>query len=125
MRFTRTLFQAITKPTTGIAGIRVSPDPRPQLIQTYNQTLEVLSRLPTTAVYRQATEALTQHRLSIVESTENIDEIEAKIDVGQIEEIILQAKDELNLVGKMEEWKAWEQLEVPIPEGQWQYPSKE
>ncbi|KAG1148459.1 hypothetical protein G6F37_002474 [Rhizopus arrhizus] len=125
MRFTRTLFQAITKPTTGIAGIRVSPDPRPQLIQTYSQTLEALSRLPTTAVYRQATEALTQHRLSIVESTENIDEIEAKIDVGQIEEIILQAKDELNLVGKMEEWKAWEQLEVPIPEGQWQYPSKE
>ncbi len=45
--------------------------------------------------------------------------------MGQIEEIILQAKDELNLVGKMEEWKAWEQLEVPIPEGQWQYPSKE
>ncbi|KAG0748586.1 hypothetical protein G6F57_002170 [Rhizopus arrhizus] len=125
MRFTRTLFQAITKPTTGIAGVRVSPNPRPQLIQTYNQTLEALSRLPTTAVYRQATEALTQHRLSIVESTENIDEIEAKIDVGQIEEIILQAKDELNLVGKMEEWKAWEQLEVPIPEGQWQYPSKE
>jgi NADH dehydrogenase (ubiquinone) 1 alpha subcomplex subunit 5 len=115
----------MSQPTTGIAGIRVSPNPRPQLIQTYNQTLEALSRLPTTAVYRQATEALTQHRLSIVESTENIDEIEAKIDVGQIEEIILQAKDELNLVGKMEEWKAWEQLEVPIPEGQWQYPSKE
>lgn len=95
------------------------------MIQTYNQTLEALSRLPTTAVYRQATEALTQHRLSIVESTENVDEIEAKIDVGQIEEIILQAQDELKLVGKMEEWKAWESLETPIPEGQWQYPSKE
>ncbi|KAG0747313.1 hypothetical protein G6F57_003697 [Rhizopus arrhizus] len=125
MRFTRTLFQAVTKPTTGITGVRVQPNPRPHLIQTYNQTLEALSRLPTTAVYRQATEALTQHRLSIVESTENVDEIEAKIDVGQIEEIILQAQDELKLVGKMEEWKAWESLETPIPEGQWQYPSKE
>ncbi|KAI9263763.1 ETC complex I subunit conserved region-domain-containing protein [Sporodiniella umbellata] len=125
MRFTRTLFQAVTKPTTGITGIRVHHNPRPHLIQTYNQTLEALARIPTTAVYRQATEAFTQHRLAIVESTENVDEIESKIDVGQIEEIIMQAEDELKLVAKMEEWKSWEELETPIPEGQWKYPSKE
>ncbi|CEI87388.1 hypothetical protein G6F70_000269 [Rhizopus microsporus] len=125
MRFTRSLFQAATKATTGLAGIRVHPNPRPHLIETYNKTLEALSRLPSTAVYRQATESLTQQRLAIVQSTENVDEIESKIDCGQIEELIMQAQDELNLVAKMEEWKAWEPLETPIPEGQWKYPSKE
>jgi NADH dehydrogenase (ubiquinone) 1 alpha subcomplex subunit 5 len=84
-----------------------------------------LTRIPTTAVYRQATESLTQHRLNIVESTENIEEIETKIDVGQIEEVIIQAEEELKLVAKMEEWKAWETLETPIPQGQWVYPTKE
>ncbi|KAI8992060.1 ETC complex I subunit conserved region-domain-containing protein [Mycotypha africana] len=125
MRFTRTLFQAVTKPSTGIAGLKVHRNPRPHLIQTYNSTLEVCSRLPTTAVYRQTTEAITKHRLAVVESTENIEEIETKINVGQIEEIIEQAEDELGLAKKVEEWKPWEPLEVPIPPGQWVYPKKE
>lgn len=103
----------------------VHPNPRPHLIQTYNSTLEALKRIPPTAVYRQATESFTQQRLSIVESTENVDEIESKINVGQIEEIIMQAEDELKLVGKIEEWKAWEPLETAAPEGQWVYPTKE
>ncbi|GAB5586790.1 hypothetical protein Unana1_01690 [Umbelopsis nana] len=121
MRFTKTLFQAVTKSTTGIAGLPVHPNPRPHLISTYNATLTAAARLPTTAVFRQAVESLTQHRLSIVNSTENINEIEEKLDAGQIEEVILQAEDELKLVGKMEEWKPWEPLEVPIPKGQWDY----
>ncbi|KAF7724303.1 hypothetical protein EC973_001149 [Apophysomyces ossiformis] len=123
MFFSRPLFQAVAKATTGLTGIPVHPNPRPHLIQTYNNTLKALSRLPASAVYRQATESLTQHRLSIVESTENVDEIESKIGSGQIEEVILQAEDELKLVGKMEEWKPWEALETPIPEGQWKYNS--
>lgn len=84
-----------------------------------------MTRIPSTAVYRQATEALTQQRLNIVESTENIEEIEAKIDVGQIEEVIMQAEEELKLVAKIEEWKAWEPLETPAPQGQWVYPFKD
>ncbi|KAI8993278.1 ETC complex I subunit conserved region-domain-containing protein [Pilobolus umbonatus] len=125
MFFTRPLFQATTKVSTRLAGIKVNPHARPELIQTYNSTLEALSRIPSTAVYRQATESLTQQRLSIVESTENYEDIESKINCGQIEELLIQAKEELSLVGKMEEWKAWEQLETPIPAGQWVYPTKE
>ncbi|CEP16699.1 hypothetical protein [Parasitella parasitica] len=125
MLFNRPLFQAVAKASTRIAGIPVHPNPRSHLIQTYNTTLEALARIPSTAVYRQATESLTQQRLSIIESTENVDEIEAKINVGQIEEIIMQAEDELKMVAKIEEWKAWEPLEAPIPKGQWVYPSKE
>jgi hypothetical protein len=54
---------------TGLTGLTTHPAPRPALILTYRQTLERLQQLPTTSVYRQSTEALTKHRLSIVEST--------------------------------------------------------
>lgn len=57
----------------------------------------------------------------MVESTEDVAEIEKKLNCGQIEELIMQAEDELKLVGKMEEWKPWEPLEVPVPKGQWEY----
>ena len=104
-----------------MTGIPVHPNPRPHLIQTYNKTLTALSRLPTHAVYRQATESFTKQRLAIVEGNEDVSQIENLIENGQIEELIIQAEDELKLIGKMEEWKPWEPLEVPIPEGQWQY----
>ncbi|ORZ13718.1 ETC complex I subunit conserved region-domain-containing protein [Absidia repens] len=122
MFFTRPLLQATTKLTTGLTGIPVHPNPRPHLIQTYNTTLSALSRFPEHAVYRQATEGFTKTRLAIVEANENVNDIETKIGCGQIEQLILQAEDELKLVGKMEQWKPWEQLETPIPEGQWKYP---
>ncbi|KAI7859843.1 ETC complex I subunit conserved region-domain-containing protein [Circinella umbellata] len=124
MFFTRPLLQAAKKATTGLTGVPVHPNPRPHLIQTYNKSLEALSRLPTHAVYRQATESLTQHRLAVVENNEDVSKIESLINSGQIEELIIQAEDELKLIGKMEEWKPWEQLEVPIPKGQWQYKSE-
>jgi NADH dehydrogenase (ubiquinone) 1 alpha subcomplex subunit 5 len=83
----------------------VHPNPRPHLIRTYQDTLTALERIPPTAVYRQATETLTQHRLAIVESTEDIGKIEERIAAGQIEEVIVQAEDELKLVDKIEQWK--------------------
>ncbi|CAG8463293.1 11681_t:CDS:2 [Ambispora gerdemannii] len=107
--------------TTGIFGLAVHPHPRPHLIKTYNETLQVLSRLPEHAIYRQAAEALTQHRLSIVEATEDINEIEKGVGAGQIEEVILQAEDEKTLAVKMEEWKPWESLEEQPPAEQWNY----
>ncbi|KAL0094569.1 NADH dehydrogenase 1 alpha subcomplex subunit 5 NDUFA5 [Phycomyces blakesleeanus] len=121
MLFSRPLFQTVTKVSTNITGIAVHPTPRPHLIKTYNNTLQALSSFPSTAVYRQATEAFTQQRLAVVESTENLEEIEAKLGAGQIEEVIIQAEEELKLVGKMAEWKPWEALETPAPEGQWDY----
>jgi NADH dehydrogenase (ubiquinone) 1 alpha subcomplex subunit 5 len=123
MHFTRCLFDIVKKSTTGIKGIPVHPNPRPHLIKTYKDTLTALTRLPATAVYRQAAEALTQQRLAVVESNEDVAEIERTIGAGQIEELIMQAKDELTLVPKMEEWKPWEPLETPVPKGQWDYSS--
>ncbi|KAI9003357.1 ETC complex I subunit conserved region-domain-containing protein, partial [Hyaloraphidium curvatum] len=104
--------------TTGIFGLPVHPDPRPALISLYSRTLEATKALPETAVYSQAVKSVTQHRLSIVESTEDTAQIEEKIGAGQVEELIVQAEDELKLVEKMKEWKAWDPLETPAPEKQ-------
>jgi len=54
---------------TGLTGLTTHPAPRPALIYVYRQTLETLKQLPPTSVYRQSTEALTKHRLSIIEAT--------------------------------------------------------
>ncbi|CAO3597833.1 unnamed protein product [Absidia cylindrospora] len=121
MFFTRPLLQATTKLTTGLTGIPVHPNPRPHLIQTYNTTLSALSRFPEHAVYRQATEGFTKTRLAIVEANENVNDIEAKIGCGQIEQLICKLKTNSNWSANGQ-WKPWEQLETPIPEGQWKYP---
>jgi hypothetical protein len=65
---------------TGLTGLFTHPAPRPTLIHLYKNTLNKLKEFPESSVYRQSTEALTQHRLKIVESVkpEGYDEWEAK-----------------------------------------------
>ncbi|KAH7883628.1 NADH2 dehydrogenase [Phlebopus sp. FC_14] len=121
-RLTRPLLQQVVKTTTGITGLAVHPNPLPELSQTYEATLSVLSSIPPTSVYRQGVEALTKHKLNIVQSANgDIASVETQLDEGQIEESLGVAKDELKLAQNMLDWKAWEALEEnPLP-GQWEY----
>ena len=41
-----------------------------------------------------------------------------QINCGQLEELIVQAEEELKLAAKMKEWKAWEPLAVTPPPNQ-------
>ncbi|KZT57429.1 hypothetical protein CALCODRAFT_496244 [Calocera cornea HHB12733] len=120
-RASRPLLQAIRQ-TTNIAGLHPHPDPIPALTTTYERTLKMLENIPASSVYRQGTEALTQRKLDIVKSA-NGDAVKAEkgLDEGLIEQAIKVAQDELRLVAKMIEWKAWEPLEERAPPGQWQY----
>ncbi|KAF9893899.1 hypothetical protein FE257_010069 [Aspergillus nanangensis] len=54
---------------TGLTGLVTHPSPRSTLIYLYTSTLQKLSAFPESSAYRQSTEALTRHRLQIVEST--------------------------------------------------------
>ncbi|KAI9063029.1 NADH2 dehydrogenase [Trametes sanguinea] len=125
-RFTRPLFNAARKPTTGITGLKVHHDPIPLLRQTYEATLQTLSAMPQSSVYRQGTEALTLHKLKALEKANgDISVLEKELDEGQVEESLDIAQDELSLAKKMLEWKAWEPLEEkPLP-GQWTYFGRE
>merc|ERR1712137_405561 len=53
---------------TGLAGLLTANSPRSQLLYLYNSTLEKLKQFPEHSVYRQSTEALTRHRMNIIES---------------------------------------------------------
>lgn len=73
----RTLRQlAATKPSryleagapTGLTGLFTHPAPRPALLYLYSSTLDKLKQYPESSLYRQSTEAVTNHRLSIVNS---------------------------------------------------------
>jgi NADH dehydrogenase (ubiquinone) 1 alpha subcomplex subunit 5 len=70
-------------------------------------------------------EALTKHRLQLVQSTDSISQIESSLNAGKIEEVIIQAQDELSLLESMKEKRPWEPLEVPVPPNQWKYFDKQ
>ena len=54
---------------TGLTGLYTHPSPRSTLLFLYSSTLDQLKAVPQHAVYRQCVEALTKHRMSIVEAT--------------------------------------------------------
>lgn len=101
------------KLTTGLHGLPVHPDPLPQLVQIYKSTLTALeSSIPKGVVYRQSAEAITQHRLSVVEKhqakggEDAVEAVEQELGAGVIEEVIKVAEGERSLVDKMAEWKS-------------------
>ncbi|CAD6501215.1 BgTH12-01469 [Blumeria graminis f. sp. triticale] len=55
---------------TGITGLLTHASPRATLMYTYASTLDALAQLPESSLYRQSTEAITKHRMSIVSAVE-------------------------------------------------------
>jgi len=110
------------KQTTRLVGLPVEAEPHKVLTGLYKQTLEAVKQIPPEAEYRVAVEKITQHRLGVVNSEPNVQKIEEKIGCGQVEELIQQAKSELELIPKMAEWRAWENNPIPAPNGQWSLP---
>ena len=53
---------------TGLTGLFTHPAPRSTLLYLYSSTLDKLKAFPEHSIYRQSAEALTTHRLKIVES---------------------------------------------------------
>ncbi|KAI9812841.1 MAG: hypothetical protein M1832_006462 [Thelocarpon impressellum] len=54
---------------TGLTGLYTHAAPRSTLVYLYSSTLDALKPLPESSVYRKSTEALTRHRLALVEAT--------------------------------------------------------
>lgn len=67
---------------TGLTGLVTHPSPRSTLIYLYSSTLDKLKQIPESSVYRQSTEALTKHRLQIIQAVkpEGLDAWQQKID---------------------------------------------
>ncbi|KAI1818477.1 ETC complex I subunit conserved region-domain-containing protein [Poronia punctata] len=55
---------------TGLTGLYTHSSPRSSLLYLYSTTLDKLKQFPESSLYRQSVEAVTKHRMSIVEATE-------------------------------------------------------
>lgn len=53
---------------TGLTGLFANASPRSTLLYLYSSTLDRLKAVPETSLYRQSVEAVTKHRMSLVQS---------------------------------------------------------
>ncbi|KAK4876057.1 hypothetical protein RN001_012479 [Aquatica leii] len=73
--------------------------------------------MPESAAYRKYTEQIICERAQILNTSKNVEEIENAVCCGQVEELIVQAENELMLARKMLNWKPWEKLVQKPPAG--------
>ena len=88
----------------------------------YAKILGTVNRMPESAAYRRHTEQIVRDRLALVQSEPTVEGLEAKLNSGLIEEVVIQAENELVLARRMLEFKAWEPLVQQPPENQWKWP---
>ncbi|KAF0876663.1 NDUA5 dehydrogenase, partial [Crocuta crocuta] len=88
----------------------------------YTKILDVLEQIPKNAAYRKYTEQITSEKLSMVKAEPDVKKLEDRLQCGQLEEVILQAENELSLARKMIQWKPWEPLVEEPPANQWKWP---
>ncbi|OCT87346.1 NADH dehydrogenase [ubiquinone] 1 alpha subcomplex subunit 5 [Xenopus laevis] len=112
----------VLKKTTGLVGIAVSQNPHERLRILYTKILATLQTIPNDAAYRKYTEQIVNERFNAVQMEKNVEKLEERINCGQIEEVIVQAENELSLARKMLEWKPWEPLTEEPPANQWKWP---
>ncbi|XP_075065033.1 NADH dehydrogenase [ubiquinone] 1 alpha subcomplex subunit 5 [Mixophyes fleayi] len=112
----------ILKKTTGLVGLAVAQNPHERLRILYTKILATLQTIPNDAAYRKYTEQIVNERLFAVKSEPSVENLEEKINCGQIEEVISQAENELYLARKMVDWKPWEPLIEEPPANQWKWP---
>ncbi|KAF5306980.1 hypothetical protein FQR65_LT07203 [Abscondita terminalis] len=105
------------KKTTGLTGLAVSAVPHHSLGVLYGKIMRTLQKMPETAAYRKYTEKIICERAQILNSTKDVGQIENTIGCGQVEELIVQAENELMLARKMLNWKPWENLVQKAPAG--------
>ncbi|KAB0795106.1 hypothetical protein PPYR_11945 [Photinus pyralis] len=110
------------KKTTGLTGLVVSKAPHHSLGILYDKIMRTLQKMPESAAYRKHTEQLICERAQVLSSTTDINQVEQTIGCGQVEELIVQAENELILARKMLNWKPWEPLCQAAPAGQWDWP---
>jgi len=69
--------------------------------------MAALEDVPATAEYRKTVEGMIKERRAVIEKTNDLEEIEATIGCGQVEQLIQQAKDELSLIPMLIETDAF------------------
>jgi NADH dehydrogenase (ubiquinone) 1 alpha subcomplex subunit 5 len=106
------------KKTTGLTGLAVAKHPHHTLSVLYGKILRTLQKMPEEAAYRKYTEEVVNERAQALKQNDTAEGIENQICCGQVEELIVQAENELILARKMLTWKPWEPLLKEAPPNQ-------
>ena len=106
------------KTSTGLVGLKVDPDGRNTLISLCSEVLESIQKIPATAQYRINVEKWFNYIEKVSKKHEQIIDIEQEINLGQIEEIIVMAKDELELIQYYYDNKGWDLVEASQKEAE-------
>mmetsp|Transcript_3401 Transcript_3401/g.4985 ORF Transcript_3401/g.4985 Transcript_3401/m.4985 type:complete len:160 (+) Transcript_3401:31-510(+) len=100
------------KTTTGLVGIPVNLNARADLIAAQQKILEAVKAIPADVFYRKSVEKNAKYYLAEAEATEDPLELEAKLSGisgnAQLEELLLQAADEVELIEFYAAEKCWE-----------------
>ncbi|XP_023161236.1 NADH dehydrogenase [ubiquinone] 1 alpha subcomplex subunit 5 [Drosophila hydei] len=112
----------ILKVSTGLTGLAVATNPHHTLSALYGKILRAVSKMPQESAYRKYTEQLVKQRADAVAKNKDIAALEKSVACGQVEELIVQAENELILARKMLGWKPWEKLVQQAPAKQWDWP---
>jgi len=110
------------KVTTGLTRLAVAQNPQHTLSVLYAKILRSLQKIPEDAAYRRYTEQVVKDRALAVSEESDVAALEKRVGCGQVEELIVQAENELRLSRKMAEWKPWEPLVKEAPASQWKWP---
>ncbi|KAI6181119.1 putative NADH dehydrogenase [ubiquinone] 1 alpha subcomplex subunit 5 [Aphelenchoides besseyi] len=118
----REVSEEFPKKTTALTGLFVNEHPHHSLKVIYSRILRALQQIPASSAYRVATEEIVQQRLKLVEEEPDMNKLEEKIGMGQLEEVIQQAEYELETCREITKYKAWEPLVGKAEEAQWRWP---
>ena len=113
---------SVVKVRTGIVGLPVIKDGRELLIQLYKKLLKKVETLPETDILRVEQTFLINERLRILESDEDLQTIEKKLNIDgprelQVEELIQEVENDLKvlpLYTEMLEEEADPDAEIPV-----------
>lgn len=109
------------KQSTNIYGLMVEPYALDKLPNVLSRTLNQLAKFPADSHYAQVMTRYTNEQLKLVESSECVPSYEAKTGT-QIEEVLQQARFELNLSEELIKYQIWEPLVEEPPKEQWVWP---
>ncbi|CAN0119630.1 unnamed protein product [Ectocarpus sp. 12 AP-2014] len=110
-RATQAVRMVVKKTSTGLVGLAVDVNARANFIALQKQILEKIKVIPDHAQYRKDVEAISGYRLKVATETEDEETIEDEINHGQLEELLVDGKNELKLIDKYAEWRLWEAVD--------------
>lgn len=107
---------------TQLTGVFKAHTPHTTLRTLYKRILIHLDKMPADAAYRVNTTKIIKDRQAVLDREKTPEGVVKALQSGQIEEIIIQAENELELAKKMLEFKPWEPLTEHPPPDQWKWP---